>query len=345
VLETHYDALKRMLAYKAEHAPGHIFTHGLGDHMEPQAGGVSSFRPKQTSPLLTSTAYYYYDVWLVARMAKLLGHDDDAGRYFKLADEIKAAFNKEFFDQSAGYYGTGTQTANALALFFDMVPESRIASVVKHLGHEITVKHKGHLSTGIIGTNALEQVMARHGMAELMFGIATRTTPPSWGYQVKKGATTVWETWEGEPHHCRNMKMLGSSEKFFYKDLAGIGMAASGFRRITIKPHVVGDLTWVKAHHDTVRGRVAVHWRKGDRALSMDVVIPANTTAKVSVPTMGLEKISVAESGKTIWKDGSYVGGAAGITGGSRTGDYVTFDVGSGSYVFRTQTTNTSVQR
>jgi len=334
VLSDHYDSLKKMVAYKALHAPGHIFTHGLGDHMEPQAGGVSSFRPKQTSSLLTSTAYYYYDVWLLARMAKILGHDDDARRYFELANEIKAAFNEEFLDESAGYYGTGTQTANALALFFGMVPESRRQTVVKHLAHDITVNHKGHLSTGIIGTNALEQTLAPHGLAEIMFGIATKATPPSWGYQVRQGATTVWETWEGEPHHCRNMKMLGSSEVFFYKYLAGIAAAAPTFRRITIKPHVVGDLTWVKASHNTIRGRVAVHWRRGEDSLVMDVTIPGNTTAKVSVPTLGSENVSVTEGGKAVWKDGSLVDGAAGITGGSQTADYVTFEVASGAYSF-----------
>ncbi len=335
VLADHYDGLKKMLAYKAQHAPGHIFTHGLGDHMEPQAGGVSRFAPTQTSPLLTSTAYYYYDVLLTARIAEILGHKQDARHYFKLADEIKAAFNEEFFDASAGYYGTGTQTANALALSFDMVPESRREAVVKHLAHDVAVTHNGHLSTGIIGTDALEQTMARHGLAELMYGIATQTTPPSWGYQVRQGATTVWETWEGEPHHCRNMKMLGSSEIFFYRDLAGIAPAAPSFRKIAIRPYVVGDLKWVKASHNTIRGRVAVHWRKGGDSLTMDVTIPANTTATVSVPTLGLKDVTIAESGRTVWKDGEYIDGAEGVAAGRREDDYVTFDVGSGVYSFR----------
>jgi len=335
LLQQHYDGFEKMVAYKAQHAPGHIFTHGLGDHMEPQAGGVSSFRPTQTSPLLTSTAYYYYDVWLLARMAEVLGRDEDARRYFKLAGEIKEAFNRKFFDETAGYYGTGTQTANALALYFGMVPESRRRSVVERLAHDITVNHKGHLSTGIIGTNALEQTLADHGLAELMFGIATQTTPPSWGYQVRQGATTIWETWEGEPHHSMNMKMLGSSEVFFYRDLAGIAPAAPGFRRITIKPRIIGDLTWVKAWHNTVRGQVAVHWRKDGRSLAMDVTIPANSRAKVSVPTMGLKSVAVAEGGKTVWKDGAYVAGVVGISGASQSADYVAFDVGSGSYSFR----------
>jgi len=335
VLKQHYDGLKKMVAYKARHAPGHVFTHGLGDHMEPQAGGVSSFRPKQTSSLLTSTAYYYYDVWLLARMAEVLGHKDDARHYFKLAEEIKEAFNEKFFDKEAGHYGTGTQTANALPLSFGMVPESRRQLVVQRLKHDITVNHKAHLSTGIIGTNALEQTLAQHGLAEVMYGIATQTTPPSWGYQVRQGATTIWETWEGEPHHCTNMKMLGSSEMFFYKDLGGIAPAAPGFRRIAIKPRVVGDLTWVKASHNTVRGPIAVHWRKGDRSLAMEVTIPANTTAKVSVPTMGMKNVAVTEGGVAVWKNGSHVTGVTGIAGASRSDDYLTFDVGSGSYSFR----------
>jgi len=335
VLEQHYDGLKKMVAYKARHAPGHIFTHGLGDHMEPQADGSSSFRPKHTSSLLTSTAYYYYDVWLLSRTARVLGHSDDARHYARLAEEIKEAFNEKFFDESAGHYGTGTQTDNSLPLYFGMVPAARRQTVVDRLAHDITGNHNGHLSTGIIGTNALEQTLGEHGLAEVMFGIVTQTTPPGWGYQVERGATTIWETWEGEPGHSMNMKMFGSTEKFFYKDLAGIALAAPGFRRITIKPRIVGDLTWVKASHNTVRGRVAVHWRKGEGSLAMQVTIPANTTAKVSVPTMGLKNISINESGKPAWKDGSYVAGVAGIIGGSRSANYVTLDVGSGSYSFR----------
>ncbi len=335
VLRAHYDGLKKMVAYKARHAPGHIFTHGLGDHMEPQADGNSSFRPRHTSPLLTSTAYYYYDVKLLARIARVLGHSDDARHYAKLAEEISQAFNKEFFDVTAGQYGTGSQTANALPRYFGMVPPSQQQAVVSRLARDITVNHQGHLSTGIIGTNALEQTLVEHGLAEVMYGIVTQTTFPSWGYQVRRGATTISETWEGEPSHSMNMKMFGSTEKFFYKDLAGIAPAAPGFRRITIRPRVVGDLTWVKASLGTAGGPVAVHWGKGKGSLAMHVTIPVNATAKVSVPTMGLNDVTITESGNQVWKDGSYAGGVPGITAGSETNDYVQFDVGSGLYSFK----------
>jgi len=336
VIEHHYDALQKMLQYKSRHAPDHILTHGLGDHMEAGGNlGGSSWAPRRTSPLITSTAYYYYDSWLLARMAEVLGRDDDARRYDRLADEIKQTFNQRFFDESAGYYGTGSQTANALALHMGMVSDSRSPSVVKHLAHDITVNHNGHLSTGMMGTNALEQALADHGLAELMYGIATQTTPPSWGYQVQQGATTIFETWDGAPDHCMSMKMLASTEKFFYKDLGGIAPAAPGFRRIQIKPRVVGDLTWVKASYHSVRGPIAVHWRKGDHSLVMEVTIPTNTTAVVSIPTLGLENVAVTEGTLPVWQNGSFVNRVAGITGGSRNSDYLFFDVGSGDYNFR----------
>jgi alpha-L-rhamnosidase len=131
------------------------------------------------------------------------------------------------------------------------------------------------------------------------------------------------------------MAMFGSSEVFFYRDLGGIGLGGPGFKQITIKPCPVGDLSYVKASLKTVRGPVAVDWKRGDKSLEMQVVLPVNSRAKVSVPTLGLDGVAITESAKTVWKNGSYVRGVAGITGGAESADYVTFDAGSGSYRFK----------
>ena len=128
------------------------------------------------------------------------------------------------------------------------------------------------------------------------------------------------------------MKIFASIDKFFYKDLAGIRPAAPGFRRMVIKPCVVGDLTYVRASTHTVRGLVAVEWKRGDAALDMSVTIPVNSRAELNVPKIGLQNVSIKEGSTTIWEDGTYSGGVAGINGGTQTPDYVTFDVGSGSY-------------
>ncbi len=337
ILADHYEGLCKLVDYFSARAENHLLRDGLGDHMEPQPDGTSSFRPLHTPATLTSTAYYYYDTWILAQAAKVLGKEDDAQRYSELAEKIKAAFNREFLDRGANQYGTGSQTANALALYLGLSPERRAEAIAKNLVSDIVKRHRGHLSTGIIGTNALEQALPEVGAADVMYGIATQTTFPSWGYQVGRGATTLWEIWEDNPERqpSLNMKMQGSSQKFFYKDLAGISPASPGYRDIMIKPRIVGDLTWVKATVHTVHGPIAIHWERAEDGLDMRLTLPANTSADVTVPTLGLDAIAITESGQPLWRDGEYVAGITGITSGHRAGDSVTFQAGGGRYFFR----------
>ncbi|MCX5647700.1 MAG: family 78 glycoside hydrolase catalytic domain [Planctomycetota bacterium] len=336
IVETHYDGLKKLVDLLSSRADDGVVPVGLGDHMEPQADGTSSFRPRHTPAALTSTAYYYFDTRILAEAAKILGKTADARHYSDLTEKIKAAFNRKFFNETTNQYATGSQTSNAVALYLGLVPEERQQAVLKNLVDDILINHKGHLSTGIIGTNALQQALPEYGRADVMYTIGTQTTFPSWGYQISKGATTVWECFEVSSERCVNMKMFGSTEKFFYKDLGGIGLAGPGFKKITIKPCVVGDLTYAKASLKTVRGLIAVDWeKKNPKSFRMSVTIPANTTAGVSVPKTGLKEIVVTESGKPIWKDARFVAGVSGIAAGSETDEYVTFGVSSGFYAFQ----------
>ena len=337
ILEEHYEGIKKLVAFLRDNSINQIISQGLGDHMEPQPGGWSSETPKHTPPVVTSTAIYYNDAWIAARAAEILGKPEEARYYSELAETIKEAFNKELLDKRTNQYATGSQTSNAIPLLYKLVPQDRVDAVLKNLIDDIIINHNGHLSTGILGTNALSQVLSRYGRADIMYTIATQTTFPGWGEQVLKGATTLYEAWEGEtePQLSYNMKMFGSVEKFFYEGLAGINLAAPGFKRIIIKPNVVGDLTFVKASINTVRGLIAVDWKRGDRSLDMKVILPPNSMTRVSVPKMQMENVTITESGNLMWKEGSYVGHEEGITGGTENKDYVTFDVGSGIYVFR----------
>lgn len=333
VLERHYDGLKKLVDFLGAFAEDYIVSRGLGDHMEPQTK-ISSFTPQHTPVSLTSTAYYYYDAWIQSQAAEILGKTDDAKHYSELAESIKDAFNREFLDEDTNQYATNSQTSNALPLYMGMVPEGREKAVAKNLAEDVIITHNGHLSTGIIGANALEQALPEYGWANVMYEIITQTTFPSWGHEVLKGATTIWETFEYCSQHSLNMKMFGSVEIFLYKCLAGISPASPGYREIAIKPHIVEDLTDVSASIKTPKGEVKSSWTKHGNGLHLDVTIPVNSQAKVSVPRMGLENVTIKEGGKTIWKDGSYIGDVAGITGGGEDARYVTFSVGSGSYSF-----------
>ena len=117
-----------------------------------------------------------------------------------------------------------------------LVPDDAVERVLAHLLHDITVRHDGHLSTGMVGTNALVYALPRHGAAEVLYRIATQTTFPSWGFMLGRDATTLWEAWSDDRDEqlSLNMKLLGSIDKFFYRDVAGIRPLAPGFRRIAV---------------------------------------------------------------------------------------------------------------
>ena len=335
ILETHYDGIRKLVDYFDRNAEDHILREGFGDHMEAQADGTSSHSPNHTPVALTSTAYYYHDARILSEAAEILGHTKDAERYAGLAQRIRDAFNAEFFDESTSQYATGSQTSNAVPLLFGMVPEGKQPAVLKNLIDDIRIAHNGHLSTGLVGTNALAQTLADHGAADVIYEIATQTTPPSWGYQIAQGATTMWETWEGDPEFSFNMKIFGSCDKFFYKYLAGICPTAPGYRCIRFRPQVVGDLTAASASIRTVRGTARIDWQNADESFDMKVVVPTNATANVSVPKLGRCGFTITESRERLWEAGKFIRGVPGITAGQDTGDDITFDVGSGSYLFQ----------
>ena len=337
VMERHAAGIGKLVDYLSSRAEGHIVEFGLGDHMEPQPDGTTSSSPQHTPPALTSTAYYHFDARVAARAAEIAGHGAQARRYAALAEEIKAAFNRRFLDPENNQYATGSQTSNAVPLALGLVPEERVAAVLANLIREIEENHAGHLSTGMLGTNALVNVLPRHGAAELMYRIATQTTFPSWGHMIERGATTLWESWSDlrEEKLSLNMKLLGSVEKFFYRDLAGVRATAPGFREVAIAPQVVGDLEWAQAQVRTVRGEMAVAWQRGDTGFELSVTIPGNVTAQVSLPKRGLVQVQVREGERQIWGSGAQVAPVPGIGAVAESADSITLRAGSGSYRFR----------
>ena len=333
ILIDHYDALKKQADCFHARATDGLIPELLGDHMEPSGEGGSNFAPKLTPAVLTGTAYFYFTTWITAQVAKILRHDDDATEYAARAEVIKAAYNEKFFNPETDRYADGSQTSQALSLYLDLVPEGHEDGVVQQLALEIE-KYHGHLMTGIIGTDALAQALPRYGRSDLMYTMAASTSFPSWGYGVVIGQTTISEDFECSSRHSVSMKMFGSVEKYFYRDVAGIALASPGYRTIVMRPRVVGDLTSAKASIESVRGPIAVEWERGERSFSMKVTVPANATAEIHVPKLGLSDVAVSESGTPLWKSGAIVESISGITDGAESDDCIVLNVGSGSYAF-----------
>ncbi|MCY3707777.1 MAG: family 78 glycoside hydrolase catalytic domain [Caldilineaceae bacterium] len=346
ILAEHYAPVRLWVDYLTSVAENHIVSEGhYGDHMLPGAApGEEEFVSSETPPPLLWTGYYYLGAAIVSKVADYLGNEDEADHYARLAEQIKDALNHEWLDPAAHRYATGSQTANLFPLALGIVPQASEADVVQDIVHNIVDTWGGHHHTGNTGVTCLIDALTPHGQGEVLYDLVATRSYPGWGYMVEQGATTIWESWslQSTVGAAESMIMWASIDEFFYNDLAGIkgpdyhgpGFMTPGFREIHIEPHPLGDLEHAGATLKTVRGELASHWRRTDHSLSLDVTIPVNSTARVSVPTLGLSDIAVSEGGETVWQNEAYVEVGDGITTVSARPGYVDVEVGSGAYNF-----------
>ena len=284
LLEEHYPAAQKWMAFLEARAKDHILDNGISDH--------ESLVPKPRAH--TGTGFYCLNADLMAGIARALGRPEDAGRYAGLAGKIREAFNRKFLRPGTGTYDTGTQCCQAFALYLDLVPPEERRKALEVLVADIREKHGGHLTTGIFGTKFMLQALTDLGRGDAAAGIVGQKTFPGWGHMLERGATTLWEHWEYSDNvYSHNHPMFGSVSEWFMKGLAGIRPApdAEGFDRIEIRPCIPPGLEWVKAAHDTVRGRIEVEWRKEGGRLILDVTVPPNTSAVVAVPGQGERRL------------------------------------------------------
>ncbi|MDK1032131.1 MAG: alpha-L-rhamnosidase C-terminal domain-containing protein, partial [Planctomycetia bacterium] len=215
------------------------------------------------------------------------------------------AFHRRFYDAKRGCYSVGRLGSDAFGLALGAASPEEERRVLDNLLSNIE-KNGGHLDTGIFGTPTMLDVLADHGHADVAYRMLTKTTYPSYGYMVVRGATTIWENWaEAVGSHCH--PMYGSVSAWFYRHLAGIGVSPEGpgFKKFVIRPRVVGDLTSVSASLATVRGPVAVEWRHRGDEFDICVTIPAGSSAAIYIPTLGSADPVVSEGGKPLWADGA----------------------------------------
>ena len=351
LLAAHYPGMCKCVAAHTEIADQHIVSVGhYGDHMLPgTAPGEEEFVSSETPPELLWTGYYYRGAAVLAQAAKVLGKEQDARTYAELAREIRDALNRRWFDPAAGQYASGSQTANAFGLALGIVPEGHEEAVLVALVENIERVHGGHLHTGNTGTTCLIDVLKHHHRAELLCRVATRPEYPGWGYMVRQGATTIWESWslESAVGAEDSMIMWGAVDELFWGVLLGIegpdyyGPRAMtpGFAQVRIRPQVVGNLDAAAGSINTVHGRIGVDWLREPTGLRLEVSLPPGVRGSVSVPTLGLAAFRIEEHGAELWRqqgDAASPGAwpVTGIAGGAAEDRAVTFEVGSGDYRF-----------
>lgn len=299
---------------------------------------------------LIDTAYFALSTKSMADMAQAIGKDSEAANYRELFNNIKTAFNKKYVHED-GSLAVDTQTAYALALYMDLLPDDLRAKSGKILADKIRhgeTEDNSGMTTGFIGTRPLLPVLSSVGEHDLAVKHFQSRKFPSWGYEVEQGATTIWERWNsytkdkgfgGEQNAAMNSfahYSFGAVCEWMFTTLAGIDTDGVGYKRIIIRPSppshksnsTCEPINWVRSHYDSIHGRIVSNWRNFHGRFQLETLIPPNTTATVFLPTSNAEGITV---------NNTPLARARGAKLLRTDGDRAVISLQSGSYAFVSQ--------
>jgi alpha-L-rhamnosidase len=326
-LARHYPAMCRFIEFCRNRSTPDLLPpakyHCFGDWLNIQAN---------TPANVICTAYFAYSTHLTARAAEVLGKTEDAAKWNTLFEQIKAAFNRAYVNADGVVQGD-TQTGYVLALAFDLLDADKAALAAANLAKNIEARG-GHLSTGFVGTKDLMLVLSKIGRNDLAMRLVHNDTFPSWGFSIKQGATSIWERWDGwtPEKGFQNPSMnsfahysFGAVYQWMFENLGGIRAAGPAYKHIIIAPVLDEKLGHARVSYHSVRGEIESAWERTPTGLTLRVVVPPNTTARVGIPADSVE--SVTESGQPLAK-------APGVTIMQKEGDRVWVGIGSGEYNF-----------
>ncbi|HJQ24277.1 MAG TPA: glycoside hydrolase family 78 protein [Blastocatellia bacterium] len=252
-----------------------------------------------------ATMMFAYATDLLSRMATVIGKADEANKYRALFNDIRAAFNKAYVSPD-GHIRGDTQAGYALALHFDLLPETLRPAALRYMLDGIR-RYNGHMSTGFHSTYRMMLELTRAGQNEVAYSLINQRSFPSWEYSIDNGATTIWERWDGyvkgrgfqdKGMNSFNHYAIGAVGEWMARVILGINNddERPAYEHFTLRPYPGGGLTWARGHYDSIRGRIESSWRVTAGGLQYDVTIPTNTTATVYVPAK--DAAAVTESGK-----------------------------------------------
>ena len=285
-LERHYPAMRRYIEFCVNRSTPELLPpakyHCYGDWVSIKAN---------TPEDVIYTAYFAYSTRLLARAAEALGKTDDAVKYSELFEKIKTAFNTAYVAADGRIKGN-TQASYVLALAFDLVEGEAARRAADYLVADIE-KHDWHLTTGFVGTKDLMLALAKIGRNDVAYRLVHNDTFPSWGFSIKNGATSIWERWNGWTPEVGFEKpdmnsfshySFGAVYGWMAENIGGIRNAGLAYDRILIAPEPDDKLTFARVAYDSIHGTIRSEWTKSAGRFTLDVTIPANTTATVSLP-------------------------------------------------------------
>lgn len=325
VITQHYDSMRRYVDYLVASSNGLI--RGGGDY-----GDWLSLDDPTPGDLI-GTSFIAKGARQLSQMAAAIGNATDAAKYQKLYEDTRTAFASRFV-LADGRVGTDSQTGYILAFTSDLIPADKVAAAGQHFANTI-LRRDTHLSTGFLGVDGLLPVLTKIGRSDLAFKLLQNTSYPSWGYEIGKGATTIWERWNSiNPDgtfndvgmNSFNHYAYGAVGEWMYRTLAGVSAAEPGYRKALIAPTPGSGIDSSDFRHQTPYGEIASRWKgSAEYGLTLDVTVPANTTAIVRLPAP--EATMIKESGRPL-ANADHVGDVV------DEGPTVAMTIASGTYHF-----------
>ncbi|MGC8667554.1 MAG: family 78 glycoside hydrolase catalytic domain [Chthonomonadales bacterium] len=339
-IRANYAAMKRWVHHMERYLAGDLMPRdSYGDWcVPPEAPNlIHTLDPARlTDGTLIATAYYWYDLKLLARYAKLAGAPSDAQAYEDLAHRIQQAFNQRFFQPVLDRYGNGSQTSTLLPLALGLAPIQNRQRLCAQLVRQIEHKGSPEIGVGLIGCQWLMQTLSRCGHADVAWALANRMQYPSWGHMIRKGATTIWELWNGDTadpamNSYNHVMLVGDLLTWLYEDVAGIAPdpARPGFRHILMHPRAVMKIGRAWAVHFSPYGRIESRWNVHNGLFRWDVEVPVNATATLWIP---------AAKNTVVLEGGRPASRAAGVQLLRSEPGVVVVEVRSGRYHFTSRT-------
>ncbi|WP_129713779.1 alpha-L-rhamnosidase [Pedobacter sp. SYP-B3415] len=336
LLDTQYNSMKAWVGYIKGISKNNLWNSGrhYGDWLFYEIDDDRDGKSAITDKYLIAQAFWAASVQNVINAARVLGRKEDEAMYTAMLADIKQAFMREYVTPS-GRMVSSSQTAYVLALQFDMLPDSLRAQAAERLVDNIK-SYNYHLTTGFLGTPYLCHVLSRFGYADIAYRLLLQETYPSWLYPVKKGATTIWERWDGiKPNgtfqtpnmNSFNHYAYGAIGEWMYRNMAGIDQqeGSIAYRELLISPRPGGNFTNVRASLETAYGQVYSGWHINSGQFKLEVRVPVNSRARIVLP--GAAGMKVFESGKPL-------SSAKGITNPVTHGNDIELEAGSGHYIF-----------
>ncbi|MBE9600765.1 glycoside hydrolase family 78 protein [Pedobacter sp. MC2016-24] len=295
LLEDQYESMKKWVGYMRSKSINNLWNTGFhfGDWLFYRPDDDNDGRAAVTDKYLIAQAFYAHSVQILINAAQVLGKSKDVSQYTGLLNDVKLAFVKEYMTGN-GRLVSSTQTAYVLALQFNLLPEAFRTSAADRLVADIK-SYGNHLTTGFLGTPYLCHVLSSYGYEDVAYDLLMQESYPSWLYPVKMGATTIWERWDGiKPNgsfqtpdmNSYNHYAYGAIGDWMYRNVAGIQSDpdAPGYKKMMIQPKPGGGLNSARAELNTPYGWVVSSWKIENGLFKLDVQIPVNTRATVTLP-------------------------------------------------------------